>query len=353
MFKDKLNFKLLNILIFAAIVYLFILTRDYWSSIASKATAVVVPFIIAFAIAYALYPLVKKLKNKGVGNGLSVAFVSIAITAMFGGLIAITIPMIYDQLIVLSKMVGEVISDLSTRLDINLGDFRANIDEILNGIIISLGKYVSDGTLDFLGRSLSFLTNFIIVYIVSIYFLVDMEKIRATVKKFMVKRRNRSFKYVRTIDRELGQYVRGLTLFMIIQFFEYSFLFWIIGHPNWLLLGILASVTTVVPYFGGLITNIIAVLLATVVSSKLFVGTLIICLIAPNIDGYIISPRVYGHTNKISALWTIFACFAGGVLFGIVGIMISLPLYIVINSTYQFFKADIYEKIDEMKAEVK
>ena len=353
MFKDKLNYKLLNFLIFAAIVYIGILTRDYWSEIVSKLVSVVAPFLVAFAIAYALYPLVKKLKEKGVSNGLSVAFVSLVITISFIALIAVTVPRVYDQLIVLSKMVSEVISDLSTRLDINLGDFKANVDEILNGIIVSLGKYVSDGTIDFLGKSVSFFTNFIIVYIVSIYFLVDMEKIRNSVKKYLSKMKNRGFKYVKIIDRELGQYMQGLTLFMVIQFFEYSLLFKLVGHPNWLLLGILASLTTIIPYFGGIATNVVAVVLASVVSSKLFVGTLIICLVFPNIDGYIISPRVYGHTNKVNALWTIFACFAGGILFGITGIIISMPVYIILNSTYKFFKNDIYEKIGEIRADAK
>ena len=353
MFKDKLNYKLLNVLIFAGIIYLCILTRDYWGGIVSKLFSVVAPFIIAFAIAYALYPLVKKLRNKGVSNGLAVTFVTMSITVAFIALIVITVPRVYDQLIVLSKMVGEVISDLSTRLDINLGDFKANIDEILNGIIVALGKYVSDGTIDFLGKSVSFFTNFIIVYIVSIYFLADMEKIRATMKKHLTKARNRGYKYIKVIDRELGQYVQGLTLFMVIQFFEYSLLFKLVGHPNWLLLGILACITTVIPYFGGIATNVVAVILASVVSSKLFIGTLIICLIFPNIDGYLISPKVYGHTNKVNALWTIFACFAGGILFGITGIIISMPVYIILNGTYNFFKEDIHEKIDGIRSDTK
>ena len=62
---------------------------------------------------------------------------------------------------------------------------------------------------------------------------------------------------------------------MIIQFFEYSILFFVVGHPNWLILGILACITTVIPYFGGLITNIIAIVLASVVSTKLVILTIV------------------------------------------------------------------------------
>jgi predicted PurR-regulated permease PerM len=135
----------------------------------------------------------------------------------------------------------------------------------------------------------------------------------------------------------LGQYLQGLLIFIVIQLFEYCFLFWIIGHPNWLILGILASVTTVIPYFGGLVTNIIAVILASVVSTPVFIATLAICIICPNIDGYIIGPRVYGKTNQLPALVNIFAVFAGGVIGGFWGIVLSLPVAIILIATYKFF----------------
>ena len=75
---------------------------------------------------------------------------------------------------------------------------------------------------------------------------------------------------------------------------------------------------------------------------------MIICLVFPNIDGYIISPRVYGKTNNISPIWTIFAVFAGGALYGFLGIVIALPVYIILNCTYKFFKKNIYGKIDDI-----
>ena len=175
-----------------------------------------------------------------------------------------------------------------------------------------------------------------------------MDKIRIRAKTILKRINPRAFDYVKCVDNELGNYLQGLVIFMVIQLFEYSFLFGIVGHPNWLLLGILASLTTVIPYFGGLATNIIAVILASVVSPKLFIATMIICLVFPNIDGYIISPKVYGKTNNINPIWSIFSVFVGGALLGVLGIVIALPTYIVLNCTYKFFKKDIYGKIDDL-----
>lgn len=351
MFKDKMNFKLLNILMFVIIVYFGLITFDYWGWIITKTLAIILPFLIAFGIAYSFYPIVRKLKQKGLSNSLAVTIVSGTVIFIILALILITVPLVYDQLVLLSQSIGEVMNDLSSKFEVNLGDFQTTINTIMDNIVQSAGKYVSDGTLNIVGRAVDFLSNSIIILILSIYFLADMEKIRKEVKQLLTRNKNRkkAYDYVRVLDKELGQYLNGLAIFIGIQFVEYTLLFKIIGHPNWLLLGILASLTTVIPYFGGLITNIVAVILASVVSTPLFIATLIICLVFPNIDGYIISPKVYGKTNNINAMWTIFAVVAGGTLFGIVGIMFSLPVYIAINCTFNFFKEDIYDRIAHIK----
>ena len=118
-------------------------------------------------------------------------------------------------------------------------------------------------------------------------------------------------------------------------------MFLITGHPSWLILGILACVTTVIPYFGGLITNLIALVLASVVSTRLVILTMLICLIFPQLDGYLISPKVYGKTNNVNPLITIMAVSVGGTLAGVVGIIVALPVYLLIRTTYRFFKKDL------------
>ncbi len=349
--KNKLNYKLLNVLILAVIIYIGLITMGYWGGFISKLISIILPFAIAFAIAYSLYPLVKILKDKGLTNNLSVGIVVVAILFIVVGLIWMTVPLVYEQLISLSTMIGEVIEDFSTKFEVNLGDFQTTINDMLNNMIKSVGQYVSDGTVDLVGKSIDFLTKFVIIATVSVYFLLDMEKIRKSIKNLLARRKKKSklYAFTRQADKELSQYLYGLLMFMVVQFIEYSLLFRIVGHPNWLLLGILASLTTVIPYFGGVITNIIAVILASVVSTKLFVATLIICFVFPNIDGYIISPKIYGKTNNINPLLSIFAVFAGGALFGISGIIISLPLYIIIRCLYNFYKEDIVDKIEDIK----
>lgn len=348
MFKNKLNYKLLNILILVVIIAILFETFNTWGGILNKVFSILLPFIISFAIAYALYPCVRKLQDKGVRKSLAILLVVVAVLSIIIFLFSITVPLVYEQLVSLSRTIGEVFTDISGKFELNLGSFQDTINTSLDKIISNLGEYISTGTVSFISKSINVLTNTIIVLIVSIYLLIDMDKIRLRSKLILKRINEKAFNYVKAVDNELGNYLTGLVIFMIIQLFEYSFLFFIVGHPNWLLLGILASLTTVIPYFGGLVTNIIAVILASVISPKLFIATMIICLVFPNIDGYIISPRVYGKTNNISPIWTIFAVFAGGALYGFLGIVIALPVYIILNCTYKFFKKNIYGKIDDI-----
>ena len=249
-------------------------------------------------------------------------------------------------------MVGDITDNIDSKFHINLGDFELKITDALNSTLKNLSTVISNTTLDFINKSLNFISKFIVGFVGFIYFLADMDKIRKWIKNVTLSFSKRFYNYVKCMDHELGNYLKGLGIFMIIQFFEYSFLFFIVGHPNWLILGILACLTTVIPYFGGIITNVIAIIMASVVSVPLVIATIVICLIFPQIDGYVISPRVYGKTTGVSPLITIMAVSVGGTLAGMWGIVLALPTYLLIRTTYKFYEDEISEGVDKIKEKV-
>lgn len=348
MFKNKLNYKLLNILMVVTIIYLAINTFNWWGTIIKEIFSIILPFLIAFILAYSLYPCVRKLQNYGIRKSVATTSVILIIFCIIILLFYITIPLMYTQMISLSNIAYNVITDISVRFEIDLEDIKNTIEMIFGNIIENLGSYISNGMVSILTNSIDFITKSLIAIIVSIYLLIDMDKIKTRIGTLLKRINKKALRYAETLDNEMCNYLQGLVISILIQFVEYSLLFLIVGHPNWLLLGLLASVTTIVPYFGALVTNIIAVILASAVSFKLFIATALICLIFPNIDGYIISPKIYGKTNNINPVWTIFAVFVGGALGGMFGIIISVPIYVLINCTYNFFKKDLYTKIDNL-----
>ena len=128
---------------------------------------------------------------------------------------------------------------------------------------------------------------------------------------------------------------------MLISIVEYTLAYTLIGHPNALLLGFLAGVANLIPYFGGMANNTLAAITAFVVSPTLFIKTIITFIVLSMIDSYVINANVYGKTNSIHPLIVIISVFAGSSLFGIMGIVISFPLAIIIVTTCKHYKDDI------------
>lgn len=347
--ENKINYKLINILIVILIVCLLYYIRGLWLGILSKVVSVCLPFLVAFAVSYALYPYCKKIENYGLPKWLAMGilyFILIGFLIIMG----ITVfPLLYDQVVLFLSNISAVITDISSKYEIDLGVLQKSISTVSTDILKNIGTHISDGAINILNASINVITNLIIIVAVSVYFLWDMDKIRTGLKKSLKKTNGRIYKYIKRLDIEINHYFSGLIKTMFIQFIEYTVVFALIGHPNYLVLAILASVTTIIPYFGGLLVNILAVIIASVVSVKLLILTLLVCIICPSIDGYIIGPKVYGKTNQLPALVNIFAVFAGGILGGFWGIVVSLPVAIILIATYKFFQEDINSKISTIK----
>jgi len=349
MHRNKVNFRLLNILITVAIVYLIYLIKDLWLGIVLKIIDISFPFIIAFAIAYAVYPIVIKFKNLGLPKWLAIFLVCFLGLGFIATIIILIVPMLYDQTLLFLSNISVFVSDISSKYEINLGVLQTSISEVSSNIMKSIGSYISNGAVSAVNASINVITSLVIIIFSAVYFLIDMEKIRDFIKTKLGGRKKKRYNYIKTLDIELSNYCVGLGQNILVQLVEYTLVFFLIGHPNYLVLGILAAFTTIIPYFGAFIVDILALLIASVISTKLFVLTLIVVLVCPQIDGYIIGPKIYGKTNQIHPLVSIFAVFAGGILAGFWGIVLSLPIAILMISTIKFFWSDINNKIVEIK----
>ena len=90
----KLNYKLLNILLIFGICFLFYNTLGLWKFVVDKTIAIVSPFVVSFAIAYALYPILVKLQAKGIRKPLAIILMLVCIIGFFIILISLLIPII-------------------------------------------------------------------------------------------------------------------------------------------------------------------------------------------------------------------------------------------------------------------
>ena len=347
--NDKLNYKLLNILLIIAIICLLYLIRGLWIGIVVNIFNIFAPFLLAFALAYVIYPLVKKLVDAGAPKWLSILTVCILGFGSLFILLWLTIPLLYEQILLFISNISMLLSDLSTKYEINFGGLQTTLTDFSSNIISSLGNSISSGAISVVNSSVNVITTGIVVICAAIYFLIDMDKIRDGVKKYFNRKSRRTTSYLMKLDDELTKYIGGMGKTILIQIIEYTVAFLIIGHPNYLVLGILSGISAIIPWFGGFLVAVISLLVSSVISTKMFLLTVIICIICPILDGNVIGPKVYGKTNKLHPIVVIFAVSAGGIVGGFWGIVVSLPIAILIKTTYTFYYRDIDRKIKFMK----
>ena len=344
MVKNKLDYKLLNILIFILIIYLIYQTLNFWVGAVSIVFQSLLPFLLAFAIAYIVNPLVNKLSIK-LSRSIAIAITVLIFFLIVFIIIYLLFPLLLKQLGNLFTGIISFVQSISIRENINSIYLEEELLDLFSNILEKTSSYITGGILSFIISSINILSKILIVLAAAIYFLIDMEKIKKALKLFFIKHNKKTYYYLKELDKQMSAYISGFLKIVVISFFEYTFVYFIIGHPNYLTLGALASIMNFIPYFGGIITNLIAAITAFVVSSKLFWKTIVVFIICSIIDGYIINPLVYKKSNKIHPLIIIVAVFTGGVLFGAIGIVIALPFTVFVITTYNYFKKDIYKLI--------
>lgn len=343
--------RLLNILMIIGIVYLLYLMRDLWAGVVVKLIAIFKPFIIGFVLAYAFYPFLKFLEKK-LPKWLGIVIILLIVFGILAYIIINIIPVFTNELADLLSGLMQFLKDVDTKFNIDLSGVEDALIKTFNKISKEFTEDIAVTGGKIINASINVISNFIISLVAFIYLLIDMDMIRDKVKKFFRLKSKKTYNLVKEIDLSCTAYFKGLFINVLIMFIEYTLLYRIIGHPNFLLLGIIAAFSPLIPYFGGIIMNIVAIITASVISTKLLIFCLIICLIFPQIDGYLIAPKIYGKTNKVPALVTIFAVFAGGVLGGFVGIIIALPIAIIIQTIYKNYDDEISRKISDLKEKI-
>ena len=341
MIKNRIDFKLVNVVLLVLIVFLVYQAKDFWFGAVSLIFKILLPFLIAFAIAYAFYPIVKKLTDKKIPKALAILLVVGGAIGIICLILALITPTIMSQLTSLFNGIISFLRELSSDYNVDFKDIQNTLSTSFNDTLEKLGTYISNGALSFIGVSIDYISK-----------IFNMDKIRDFIKEYLSHKSKKIYNYVATIDDEMRKYIVGFMKIVIISFFEYTITYTLIGHPNALMLGTLAALGNLIPYFGGIITNVIAAVTAFVISPALFIKTCIIFIVFSAVDGYIINPFVYGNSNKVHPLVVIISVFAGGILFGVLGIVISLPVAIIAIATFKYFKKDIMN-INKMRKKYK
>jgi len=135
-------------------------------------------------------------------------------------------------------------------------------------------------------------------------------------------------KLIHKVSKVAQHYLTGRALSILIFTVLFTIGFLIIGLKNAFLLAFIAALLTIVPYIGSIIGGLFpfAVALVTEDSTNVALGALIVVLIIQGIDNYFIEPYIIGGEVNISGFFTILILFVGGILWGVAGMILFLPM---------------------------
>ena len=328
---DKINYKLINFALILIIFFFIILTKSFWINILLVVKKILTPIVLSFTTAYFFNAVVNLLNVKSKKYNLIKIIVLFLFLFVFSILFYFAFPI----------LIKEILNILSSILKFSDMVFNNNIDEInfikpiITDLIARIINGFSNNGFTYFFKSIDIISNFIIILILSVYFLFKIEDIKKYVKAYL-KKYNRLYLVIKNIDVSLNNYLKSLFIIVIIEMVEYTFIYFLIGHENFLLIGLLAGLTTIIPYFGALFTNIIALITASN-NLTLFILSSLVILICPIFDSYIIDPKIYHKNINITPIATIISIIVCSNLFGFIGVVIAIPFYIITREIFKVY----------------
>ncbi|HEX2976565.1 MAG TPA: AI-2E family transporter [Bacteroidales bacterium] len=257
-----------------------------------------------------------------------VAFVAVIVSLLSTQVVNVSddFPQIKDRL---EESVDRVQSWINNSLGINSDTLMKRASQAMSnvgGFITGIVK----GTFSFIGGSF-------LVLVFTFLFLLQREKY----EKFVImlhppEKRDEAKEVIFRISRIAQHYLAGRLISILFLSILYFAGFALIGLKNALLLSVLAAIVTFIPYIGPFVGGFIPFFMA-IVSGSMNKALLVVAIIsvAQLLDNYFIEPYVVGGSVNISPFFAIFILILGGVVWGISGVILFLPLLGILKIIFE------------------
>lgn len=284
---------------------------------------IILLFFVAFIFMSTLFPVVDKLTKWRIPRAIAVVLIMvISLGLIFGGLAAGLTPLI-AQTSSLTQRLSETISAL---LQANRVD-QTVVQQELSG----LSAQAVDITVNVFKNVISFVS----VIVVTVYMLLDREKIEDYGTSFFGGRQEKAKRVLRMMEDKLGAWLRGqIILSLLIGVLVYIGLL-ILGIDYALPLAIIAALLEVVPVLGPIIAAIPAVLIALTISPVMAAIVAAFYFAVQEFEGHVAVPQLMKRAVGLNPLLVILAISVGGRLLGIGGALLAVPIAVVVQLVLQ------------------
>lgn len=317
--------------------------------------------ILSAVLAYILNPIVDYFVSKGMKR----LFAVITLYLMTSGIIFIlTFLIIPGSSREIGKLVNNIpiyfsnisryIDELYTRYYSNLGDLPPLLQGIETAIIQNISKLeniVIEGVKGLVGgiiNSFTKIISFILTPVLTFYFLVDKDFFKEKIKESLpLKHRDEVYGLSLEIDKSVSQFVRGRLIMALCVGVATTIALLIIGVDFAMVIGFITGVADVIPYIGPFLGFVPAVIFAFIASPIKALYVSIFFVLIQWAENNILGPKILGGTIGMHPLTILLSIIAGGAIFGVLGMIVSVPFVAICRIFFVFFKEKLKKPPEE------
>jgi predicted PurR-regulated permease PerM len=327
------------------------------------ASAIFLPFLCSLVLAYLLAPSVRWFEQRGWSRPTSVTLTMTLAALLFVLALIFILPGIWEQL---GNSYHQIIGLLANRQRATplLSKLKQVIPPVYAEYLDLLAERIetairqtnlSELALNWLQSGLFQLVSFTVslfdlllipFFVYSL--LTDYQALRTGLELLIPPRfRPQALALINQTSLVISSYVRGQLLVALLMSVLYVSGFIALRVPLALMLGLLAGLLNFIPYFGtltGLSLSLLFLILDGAGIARLL-GVIAIFAIVQSIEGYYLTPKLLGHRLNLSPLWVLVGLLIGGNLFGLIGIVLALPVLAIAKVLLSFLE-EVYRQSD-------
>jgi predicted PurR-regulated permease PerM len=326
---------------------------------------ILIPFVIGVILTYILNPLIEKLHSKlRINRGVVSLIISILVFLLFVSIPLLVIPNIMHQIKLMmaalpdfvsainDKLLSKINTDYGTNFFIDLGGIKSMLaDKVSGADTMDVFKPLANNGILFIKIAVYMILIPVVMFYSSNSWHQLIKFFDNLIPKGYVTQVHNIFN---DIDIMLASYLRGQISVMVIMAIYYATGLHIIGLQSGIFIGILTGLLVFIPYIGILIGLLFALAVGFIDSGQSFhqvISILIVFGLGHILEGGLVTPFLVGGRIGLNPIMLIFALMAFGAIFGVVGVLLALPmatitLVLLKHARLYYMKSRYYNEID-------
>ena len=380
---DKENIrKLRGLIVFTLVILVGLLRFNVVLDAVGFILHILFPFLLGGAIAFVLSVPMNRIDKRLFGKAkdgsrldkasapLSLVITLILVLAVLSLVVVVVLPELGSTIAMLGKTLPEKVPALLKKIELLFAnnpelilyieeiEATLNWEEIVNQLVSFFrvgANTMLDSTISVATGIVSGVGTFFIAFVFACYILLQQPFLKRQMTKliFAYLKENHAQEFMRICSltyRTFSNFLTGQCMEAVILGLMFFIAMTIFRFPFAVLVGVLIAFTALIPIFGAFIGCAVGAFLILTVDPKQALFFVIMFLVLQQIEGNFIYPKVVGNSIGLPAIWVLAAVSLGGSLFGVVGMLVFIPM---VSVFYTLLRENVNKRLDEKQIEIK